>query len=131
MKTYQSGVLVDEYEDDNLVVSAARSQMARLVAGEAGRQIAKIAFGTNGKAPNPADSFIINQFVKNISSYNFQDERVLFDWELKVTENNGMDILEFGLLTADDILFARKTRANPLRKTADISLEGQWTLIFN
>jgi len=133
LRVLRSGLLVEEYEESNLVVNGARLQMSHLVSGEfTMRHIAKIAFGTNGKIPELTDSVITNQFAKPISSYSFpEDGRVQFNWELLVTENNGMAILEFGLLTADGMLFARKSRENPIHKQTDISLEGQWTIIFN
>lgn len=132
LKVYRSGVLIEEQEDSNLIVNGARIQMAHLVAGEVtGRHITKIAFGTSGKEPEPTDTAITNQFVKPISDFSYPESgRVTFDWELLVTENNGMAILEFGLLSHDGTLFARKSRVNPIHKASDISLEGQWTLIF-
>jgi len=133
MRVLQSGLLVEEYEESNLVVNGARLQMSHLVSGEFNmRHIAKIAFGTSGKMPELTDSAITNQFAKPISSFSYPEAgRVQFNWELLVTENNGMAILEFGLLTADGTLFARKARENPIHKQRDISLEGQWTIILN
>jgi len=132
MKVFKSGKLVEEILDDNLIVNVARNQMAHLVAGETtGRKIAKIAFGTSNTEPNAADTSIANQWAKAISGFSYPESgKVQFDWELLVTENNGMAILEFGLLTVDGQLFARKIRTNPIHKASDISIEGHWTLIF-
>jgi hypothetical protein len=47
-----------------------------------------------------------------------------------VSEANGMAIREFGLLTANGTLFARRIRANPIYKESDISIEGEWIIIF-
>jgi hypothetical protein len=129
---YRRGVLVEEYCDDNLIVNGARLQMAHLVAGDAAqRHINRIAFGTNGTEPDPADTLITNQYAKSISGVVYPENgRAQFDWELLVTENNGMAILEFGLLTQDGTLFARKTRTSPIYKESDISIEGHWTIIF-
>jgi len=132
MKVFKSGKLIEEIRDDNLIVNIARNQMAHLVAGEVtGRNIAKIAFGTSNTEPNAADAIITNQWAKAISGFSYPESgKVQFDWELLVTENNGMAILEFGLLTEDGKLFARKIRTNPIHKASDISIEGHWTLIF-
>jgi hypothetical protein len=132
LKVFQAGKLIEETAEKNLIVNGARLQMARLIAGDfTGRNISKIAFGTSGTEPDPADSVIANQWVKNISGFSYpQSGRVQFDWELLITENNDMAIFEFGLLTLDGTLFARKTRANPIHKESDISIEGHWSIIF-
>jgi len=41
-----------------------------------------------------------------------------------------MAINEFGLLTSDGTLFARKNRNTPINKDSDIALEGQWIIYF-
>jgi hypothetical protein len=131
-RIYRAGKLVEEARDGNLIVDGARFQMARLLAGEfTGRNIAKIAFGTSGIAADPADTVIASQFVKPLAGFSYPENgQARFDWELTVAENNGMAILEFGLLTADGTLFSRKTRTNPIYKASDISIEGRWTIIF-
>jgi hypothetical protein len=132
VEIFRAGKLVEEILDENLVVNGARFQMAHLVAGEvSGRDIASIAFGTSGTTPDPSDTSITNQYIKPILSFSYPENgRVRFNWNLLVTENNGMAIMEFGLLTVDGMLFARKTRVNPIHKAADISIEGYWTIIF-
>ena len=41
-----------------------------------------------------------------------------------------MAILEFGLLTGGDVLYARKVREAALNKDSDISISGSWTITF-
>jgi len=96
MKVFKDEKLIDKILEENLIVNGARQQMARLIAGEGnGRTIAKIAFGTSGTEPTPADTAIANQWAKTISGHSYPESgRVQFDWELLVTENNGMAILE-------------------------------------
>jgi hypothetical protein len=132
MRVYRSGILIEEYEEHNLIVNMARFQMARLIAGDTeGRHITHIAFGTSGTEPAAADTVITGQFAKPLSGFSFPENgKVQFDWELPVTENNGMAIREFGLLTADGALFARRARTNPINKESDISIEGHWIIIF-
>lgn len=132
LRVYRKGCLVEEWQDHNLVVNAAREQMTRLIASATeDKFINRIAFGTNGSEPDVSDTLITNQFVKPISAYSFpKTGEVRFDWLLKETENNGMAISEMGLLTADGKLFARKVRQNPLNKASDISLEGHWIISF-
>jgi|LSPZ01.1.fsa_nt_gi hypothetical protein len=132
MKVYRKGMLIETYRDENLIVNGARVQAAHLVAGDVtGRSIAKIAFGTSGTTPTDADASITNQYAKLVSGFEYPATgQVQVNWELLVTENNGQAIMEFGLLTTDGTLFARKTRNNPIFKEPDISIEGHWTIIF-
>jgi hypothetical protein len=123
MKVYQRGKLIEEYEDHNLIVDGARSVMARLIAGEVeGQSITHIALGTNGATPTPDDTEITEAFPTHPPA----------GWNLLVSEANGLAIIEFGLLCGDGTLFARKIREKPLPiyKEDDISVDGQWTIIF-
>jgi cobalamin-dependent methionine synthase I len=130
-KVYRSGILIEEYEEHNLVVNGSRTEMAHAVAGDTDHRITKIAFGTNGAEPESSDTVITNQYVKSISGFSFPAiDRVQFDWELMESEDNGMAILEFGLLTANGTLFARKTRTLPIYKADDIRIEGHWAIVF-
>jgi uncharacterized protein YdhG (YjbR/CyaY superfamily) len=79
------------------------------------------------------DTQLTNAYDRDISGYSFPaSNEVRFDWELPVDEDNGKAIVEFGLLTADGTLFARKVRKGglPIYKESDISIEGTWTIIF-
>jgi len=129
---FKNGIPIETVEDQNLIVNGARIQMAHLTAGDfTGRNIKKIAFGTNGTEPTLADTMITNSFSKDVSGFSYPaDGQVQIDWNLLVTEANGLAIMEFGLLTAGDVLYSRRIREKPLNKEADISLKGQWTLIF-
>jgi hypothetical protein len=133
-KVYKSGVLVEEIDEQNLVVNTAKEQLARLISGDFnGRNITKISFGENGILPNEADTTITAPFTKNISGVIYPDVgQVQFNWELTINEANGKGILEFGLICADGTLFSRRARekGKPLNKESDISIIGQWIIIF-
>jgi hypothetical protein len=125
--------LIENIESNNLIVNRAREQMAHLIAGDsvANRKIAKIAFGTSGTETNLLDESITNAYTKNLDGYTFPAQtRVQFSWSLGVSEANGKAIREFGLVCADNSLFARRTRNTPINKESDISLEGTWTILF-
>jgi hypothetical protein len=124
--------LIETFEDHNLIVNLARVSMAHLIAGDVDdRSMLKIAFGTNGVAPTVDDTDITNPFVKELGGVTYpQAGQVRFAWNLTASEANGKAIMEFGLLTADGNLFCRRTRATPINKESDISLEGTWTIIF-
>lgn len=124
--------LVETFEDHNVIVDAARVSMARLIAGDVGgRSMLSIAFGTDGAEPDAEDAEIANPFVKGLDGADCSEGgRARFSWSLSTSEANGLAIMEFGLLTADGALFCRRTRAAPINKESDISLEGTWTIIF-
>jgi hypothetical protein len=125
-------ILIETYEDHNLIVDSARAAVARLIAGDGtGKTINRIAFGTSGAVPTPDNTAITGAFVKTFIGHSYPvTGQVLFSWNLLTTEANGKGIREFGLLCADNTLFARKTRTKPLEKDSDISLEGEWLIIL-
>ena len=133
-KVFKNGSLIETIKEENLIVDGAREQLARLIAGKfSGRNITKIALGVSGVAPTVNDDTIINAFEKNIDGYSFPDiGQVQFEWSLTTGEANGKAILEFGLITEDGTLFSRRIRENgkPINKESDISIIGQWIIIF-
>jgi hypothetical protein len=133
-RVFKNGALIEETEEENLIVTAGRAQMARLLAGDfAGKQITKISFGTSGAAPALSDTKIANPFTKNLNGFSYPaNGQVKFSWNLATTEANGKAILEFGLVCADATVFSRRIRESgkPINKESDISLEGDWTVIF-
>jgi hypothetical protein len=132
LKVFKSGKMIEHTREENLIVDGARVQMAHLIAGEGvNRQIAKIAFGTSGVAPTVNDTAITNPFKKAISGFTYPEAgQVTFSWNLSTAEDNGQEILEFGLLCADETLFARRTRTKPVNKESDISMQGNWTIVY-
>nr|BDD46277.1 hypothetical protein 6 [Pseudomonadaceae bacterium] len=127
----RSGVLIDSWRDDNMIMMGARDALARLIAGEgAGKVITRIGVGTSAAGPTPDDTALTAPYIKNLQGFEYPAPgRVQFNWRLETTEANGKVIREFGLIAVDDTLFARKTRA-PIEKADDISLDGAWTIIF-
>jgi len=124
--------LIESIEEDNLIVNLARESMAHLLAGDgANRQMKYISFGTNSTTPTVDDTQITNAFTKQIGSVTNQPiGQAIFKWTLTTAEANGLAIMEFGMLTADNKLFCRRTRTTPINKQSDISLEGTWTIQF-
>ena len=132
IRIYKSGRFLWEETDHNLVVDAARSQLARLVSGDsAGRRIHRIAFGTSGNQAQVGDTEITEPFIKEVDSVDYPSgTQVKFNWTVATGEANGKAIMEFGLLCEDGTLFARYVRQTPLNKDSDFSLEGDWTIEF-
>lgn len=132
MRVYRKGALVETYEDNNLIVNGARDAMARLVAGAGtGKNITKIRLGTGTAPAVPGDAAITRPYTKNVAGFEYPATgQVRINWTLEANEDNDTAISEFGLLTADGTLFARKARDTPLNKDSDIAIEGQWIITF-
>ena len=126
-----TGKVLEQYEDLNLVVNTGRTQASKLLGGDVtNRHVNRISFGTNGSAPALGDTAITGPFNKNVSLVSYPSAGVVkFDWSLELAENNGVTIREYGLLCADGVLFARKTRA-AIDKTSAIRLEGSWQIEY-
>ena len=82
--------------------------MAHLVVNDgSGKPINRIAFGTNGAAPSPANTAITSPFAKAVIGFSYPATgQVQINWNLLVSEANGKAIMEFGLLCTDGTLFA-------------------------
>lgn len=132
IKIFRKGELVEKWESENLVVDAGRTIMAKLVGGQTGLHISKVAFGSNGSDPAPGDTTIQNAFTKAVSAVSYPaTSQVKFDFILLESEANGLSIREFGLICVDNTLFARRTRGGKvIDKASDFSIQGQWTIFF-
>jgi len=132
MRIFKQGILIEEYRERNLIVSGARTAVAKHLMGECeGGHIAKIAFGTSGNVPTPDDTAITNPHIRPLLSVSLlTPTQVEFKWMLPKGEANGKKIIEFGLLCENETLFARKVRSEAIPKEPDISLEGEWIIIL-
>lgn len=132
LDVFRDGVQVDRVDEPNLVVDLSKTALSRLLGGDVtNRSVTTIGFGTNGTAPVAGNTELTGAFSKAIDSVSYPSANsVMFSFSLASGENNGMAIMEFGLLTAGGALFARKVRASALNKGSDISLSGTWTITF-
>jgi len=138
---YKNGIPIERFEDNNLIVNGARLRLSHLIAGDetwlsvgqtvAGLNIDRIAVGTSGDVPTVNDTEITNPFYKNIDEHFYPSTGwVQFNWKLLEGEANGTGIREFGLLAVDGTLFARRVRDKAIPKESDISIEGEWVIVF-
>jgi hypothetical protein len=127
----KNGVVIEEYEDHNMIMNLAKDAMAHLIGGAgSGQTVTKIGVGTNGNGPAPTDTGLTGSYSKNVTSVSYPATgQAQFNWSLGTTEANDLSIKEFGLICGDATLFARKTRG-AIEKQDDISLDGSWTIIF-
>lgn len=132
IRVSRRGVLVERIHEPNMIMSAAKDVLARLIAGDgAGKTVTRIGFGAGGQAASPDDTGLTNPYIKPLSGHLYPGPGVVrFNWQLAEGEANGMVIRELGLLTADGLLFARKVRAGGIEKAPDISLDSYWEITF-
>ena len=128
---HRAGQQPQTITEHNMIMTAAKSALARLIAGQgSGKNINRIAFGTRGADPSPNDTAISGAYTKAVSAITFPAEgQVRFTFALGESEANGLNIRELGLLCTDETLFARKVRGL-IEKTSDLSITGSWTIIF-
>lgn len=131
LQIFRKGELIEEV-GYNLVVDLSKQQLARLIGGDvANRSITKIGFGTSGTAPAAGNTSLTDTYVKALGAVTYPaTNSVQFAFTLGTSEANGKSIQEFGLFTAGDVLFARKTRAGAIVKDSDLSLSGTWRINF-
>jgi len=134
ISVFENGVLVERWIDKNLIVDNSKNIHAKLLGGApdlTNQFVRRIAFGTDGAPPEPGDTVITAAYTKDLSFVSYPaSNQVQFGFSLGAAENNGVDIMEFGLITAGGRLYARKARTLPLSKNISVSLTGTWTIIF-
>lgn len=131
LKRYEDNVLVEEFEDNNLVVFTGSASMAQLLAGNDNtKKVAKIGIGTNPANPVPGDTALTGSFTKNLVGFTFPNpNQAKFQYQILEAEGVGIVVQEFGLISQDNTLFARRVKA-PFTKTSSTRLEGFWTITF-
>lgn len=128
---HKDGTLLAEYHEKNLIVTAGKNTLAKMLNGNvSNRHITNIGFGTGSTPASSGDTALTNSYSKAIDSASYPDSTsVLFQWSLATGEANGKAITEFGLLSSNGDLFSRRVR-DVINKTSDIRLEGTWKIQF-
>lgn len=131
-RVYRRGVLVEEVHDHNLIVIGSQVTHAQLLGGNVtNNSVTKMGFGTNGTTEVFGNTALTGAYVNNVAAPTYPaSNQVSFGFALGTAEANGIAISEFGLLTTGGVLYARKTRALPLNKQTDITLQGTWVITF-
>jgi hypothetical protein len=129
---FHKGQKIESAEERNLIVDLSKQIHARLLGGDVvNRSVTQFAVGTNGSAPVAGNTTLTGQFAKRVDAVAYpESNQVQFAFSLASGEANGVAIMEFGLLTAGGVLYARRIRATALNKDTDISLSGTWTISF-
>jgi hypothetical protein len=117
-------------EGSNLIVAEGYRIAAAALAGAPGAKIDKVAVGSGSADPAPTDTQLTGGVPIAIQSCTVDEGKaaVTFHFKIGYLDANGIAIREFGLLSSDGRLFARKTRKNPIAKTAYVSIVGDWEI---
>ena len=126
------GLLVEEMDEPNLVVTSSKALLAALLGGASGAlPVSVIGFGTSLTAAAVGNTSLTGSYTKSFDSVTYPvSGSVQFNFSLASGEANGTAIGEFGLLASSGVLFARKVRSSALNKDTDLSLSGSWTITF-
>lgn len=145
----KNGDVISEYTDKNMIMTASKGVLARLIGGDGGSSaVTQVVVGNNDTLASPDNTSIggiptsnlsagMNvlggqnvAFLKTLDTHTYPSEgRVSFSWSLDYGEANGLEIYEYGLVCADLTLFSRKTRGI-ITKSAGMAMDGEWTIIF-
>ncbi len=133
IKVFENGILRECIHENNLVVTLGKTNIAKLMAGDAaGLAITQISLGTSNAVATVDDTAITAPFTKALSSVDYPDvQSVMFHFDILSTDANGATIQEFGLLNSGNVLCARKVRDTAIVKTSAIRLVGTWTITIN
>ena len=133
LSIYDNGTLKEVIDEPNLIVLDSKRALSHAIAGDSADSwaISKIGFGSNNTLPTPNDSVLsTDAYIKPLNGSKIRGTIVRFDFTLDKNEANGKPINEFGLLTGNGTLFARKIRQQPLSKTNSTEFIGTWTIVF-
>lgn len=130
---YKDGKEIGRIYENNLVVTLGKTNIAKLLGGDpGGKPITKIGVGESNVGPYVTDNALTNAFIKDVTSVSYPDaQSVLYNIDITDLDANGLTIREFGLLTADSVLCARKVRDTDIIKTNSIRLVGTWKITIN
>lgn len=132
LNVFRDGELIEVFEEKNLIVTSSKQIHARLLGGAVANQsVTQIGFGTNTTAPVAGNTGLTGTYLKAIDGVTYPaTNQVAFAFSLGASENNGVNIGEFGLFTAGGVLYARKTRTAAIPKASDLSFSGSWVITF-
>lgn len=134
LRTYdKDGNLLNDWTGKNMVVNIGLTNLAGLLAGDgtAGFIISGYKAGTNPTAPALADAAITAPFTKVIAGFSYPAaNEVDFNFTMELTENNGMNIAEYGMFDSNGRLFSRLTPP-PVLKTNALRIVGDWLFSFS
>lgn len=130
LEVYKAGKLILADDDHNLIVSAGRAKLARLLGGGYTGHITHVGVGTGSAAAASGDTNLTNTVKVVVSSVEYANNKVKFNFTIGTNVANGMAIREFGLFFGDGTLFSRRVRKSTIGKEDDIQITGYWEIYF-
>jgi hypothetical protein len=125
----KQGVELWKESGANLVVNSGYEFITKILAELSGPYIAQIAVGENGDPAQASDTSLTNPEMFGFTTVSYPYARAIrFDFQIAYSDCAGKTIREFGLITSDGRLFARKIRSEPIEKTTHFSIVGKWEL---
>nr|WP_304097694.1 hypothetical protein [Mitsuokella multacida]DAE59523.1 MAG TPA: tail collar fiber protein [Caudoviricetes sp.] len=128
LKIYRNGILEEEDSDHNLIVTAGRSKLAKLLGGGYTGAINRVGVGTGSTPAADGDKGLTNAVYIPISSTEYGEAKVRFNFVIGSSDANGMDIVELGLFFADGTIFSRRVRKSVIGKEDDLQITGYWEI---
>ncbi len=128
LKIYRNGILEEEDSDHNLIVTAGRSKLAKLLGGGYTGAINRVGVGTGSTPAADGDKGLTNAVYIPISSTEYGEAKVRFNFVIGSSDANGMDIVELGLFFADGTIFSRRVRKSAIGKEDDLQITGYWEI---
>lgn len=128
LKIYRNGILEEEDSDHNLIVTAGRSKLAKLLGGGYTGAINRVGIGTGSTPAADGDKGLTNAVYIPISSTEYGEAKVRFNFVIGSSDANGMDIVELGLFFADGTIFSRRVRKSVIGKEDDLQITGYWEI---
>lgn len=130
LEVYKAGKLILADDDHNLIVAAGRAKLARMLGGEYTGHITQVGVGTGSAAAASGDTGLTNTVKVNVSSVEYANNKVKFNFVIGTNVANGLAIREFGLFFGDGTLFSRRVRKSTIGKEDDIQITGYWEIYF-
>ena len=130
IKAYRKGRLILDETEHNLIVDLGRSRMAALLGGTTTDAIKYVGVGTGSNAPSVLDEVLTDCVLSEVVMVDVRNSEVKFDFKIDQNTANGLAIREFGLFTADGLMFSHRVRAGCIDKDSEVEIYGDWTIQF-
>lgn len=132
LKVERRGKLIEEWDDHNLIMDAARPRIRDLCSGEMTNAfISHLGVGEGQEPAAPTDTSLTNCVLVPFTTVGNPDTTTArFGFLIGPDVANGLAIREFGLFCGDGKLFAKRVRERVIEKDADMSIFGYWDIHF-
>ena len=128
LKIYRNGVLEEIEREHNLIVTAGRSKLAKLLGGGYAGGINRVGVGTGSTPAADTDTGLTSPVYIPVKSVEYSTAKVRFNFVIGTSDANGVNIRELGLFFADNTMFSRRVRKPVTGQEADLQITGYWEI---